>query len=110
MGQFIYDNRVKVEIEDRALAHLRTVICDKLRRGERFLFTWPDDQSLGGGRTSVWVTPPSSLVFKFHGSRPPRLNRNWLAVLAAAANTPAGLHMLAEPETAPEPLPNGAHR
>lgn len=39
MGKFIYNGSVRVEIEDRTLAHLQAVIGRKLRRGEGFHFT-----------------------------------------------------------------------
>ncbi len=39
MGKFVYDSSVKVEFEDRLLAHLQAVIMVKVRRGETFTFT-----------------------------------------------------------------------
>ena len=71
MGKFIYDSMVKVDFEDRLLAHLQLVIGAKLRRGESFHFTWKDDTSIGDGRTVVWIHPRVSLVYKFYGSRQP---------------------------------------
>lgn len=97
MGKLIYENAVKVDFEDRALAHLQLVITTKLRRREGFHFTWKDDAGIGNGRTSVWVHPEASLVFKYYGSRPPRLNHAWLEALVAAANSPAGLYLVPEP-------------
>lgn len=101
MGRFIYEADVKIEIEDRALTHLQLVITAKLRRGEPFAFTWREDASVGGGRTSVWVHPASAIVYKYFGSREPSINRAWIEALAYTANSPAGLHLVAEPpETA----------
>jgi len=97
MGHLSYDNRVKVEIEDRALAHLQIVIADKLRRGEPFTFTWREEPSTGEGRTSIWVNQSSSLVFKYYGSRQPSINRDWLEALAVAANSVGGLRIVPEP-------------
>jgi len=97
MGRFVYNGTVKVDFEDRLLAHLQVAIVNKLRRGESFQFTWRDDASVGGGRTSIWVSPQSSLVYKFHGSRPPALNPGWLEALAYTANSPGGLHVVPEP-------------
>lgn len=97
MGTFIYENQLRVEFEDRALAHLQIVIGGKLRRGEPFFFTWKTDVSLGGGRVTVWVHPRSTLVFRFHGSRTPALNRDWVEALMFTANTPSGLYLLPEP-------------
>ena len=64
MGKFIYEGSVKTEIEDRALTHLQLVITAKLRRAEPFSFSWREDASVGGGRTTVWIQPGSSLVFE----------------------------------------------
>lgn len=101
-GRLSYDGVEKLEIDDRALAHLQLVISSKLRRGESFLFTWRPDTSLGGGRVSVWMHPHASLVFRFAGSRPPRINRAWAEAMMNAANSPAGLSLVPEP---PEPTP-----
>lgn len=97
MGRFIYSPATKVEIEDRALAHLQHVMGAKLRRGECFYFTWKEDASVGGGRRSVWMHPGVFVEFRFHKSRVPALNRDWLEALAYAANTPHGLYVVPEP-------------
>nr|WP_274636287.1 ATP-dependent DNA ligase [Microbacterium bovistercoris] len=97
MGKFIYEGSVRVEIEDRALAHLQVVISNKLRRGEAFQFTWRDDASVGDGRTSVWMHAHASLVFKYYGSRSPAVNPAWLDALAYTANSTSGLHLVSEP-------------
>ncbi|MDQ0729000.1 ATP-dependent DNA ligase [Microbacterium sp. W4I20] len=103
MGKFIYESGSKVEIEDRALTHLQLVMTSKLRRGEPFAFSWKEDMSIGGGRTTVWVNSGSSLVFKFVGSRQPSLNRNWIEALAFVANGPSGLHLVPEPDATTAP-------
>lgn len=97
MGKFIYDNTVKVDFDDRTLTHLQIVIGNKLRRGESFHFTWRDDKSLGEGRTSVWLHPQASLVFKYYGSRAVAVNRDWTEALMFTANSPTGLHIVPEP-------------
>ncbi|WP_292830885.1 ATP-dependent DNA ligase [Microbacterium sp.] len=97
MGRFSYEGDAKVDIDDRALAHLQVVIGQKLRRGEPFYFTWRNDASLGEGRTTVWLHPQASLVFKFHGSRQPSLNRAWLEALSHTANSGSGLYVVPEP-------------
>ncbi|KNY07220.1 MULTISPECIES: hypothetical protein [unclassified Microbacterium] len=106
MGKFIYEGGPKVEIEDRALTHLQLVMTAKLRRGEPFSFSWKDDASTGGGRTTVWVHSGSSLVFKYFGSRPPAINRAWVDALAFTANAPSGMYLTPEPaESSAEPVP-----
>ena len=105
MGTFIYEGGPKVELEDRALTHLQLVIMAKLRRGEPFCFTWREDMSVGGGRTTVWLHPESALVFKFTGSRQPPINRTWVDALAFTSNSPGGLYLVHEPA---EAAPGGA--
>jgi hypothetical protein len=97
MGKFHYGGSVRVEFEDRVLAHLQAVIGMKLRRNEAFSFTWRDGMDVGGGRTAVWLHSRAALVFTFHGSRTPRLNRTWLDALMQTANSPSGLHLVPEP-------------
>lgn len=97
MGKFVYEGTVKVDFEDRTLAHLQLVIGSKLRRGEPFPFTWKDDPSIGDGRTTVWMHPRCSLMFKYYGSRMPRVNMAWVDALAYTANSPAGLYLVPEP-------------
>ncbi|KJQ53977.1 DUF7882 family protein [Microbacterium sp. SA39] len=107
MGKFIYEGGVKTEIEDRALTHLQLVITAKLRRGEPFPFSWREDASVGGGRTTVWIQPGSSLVFKYFGSRQPSINRAWIEALAFTANAPSGLYLVPEPAENGEAQPAG---
>lgn len=97
MGKFIYESTVKIDFEDRLLAHLQLVIGAKLRRGESFHFTWKDDASIGNGRTVVWMNPTISLVYKFYGSRQPAINRAWIEALMYTANSPTGLYTVPEP-------------
>ena len=100
MGKFIYEGGPKVEIEDRALTHIQLVMTAKLRRGEPFSFSWKEDISVGGGRTTVWVHAGSSLVFKYFGSRQPAINRGWIDALAFTANSPSGMYLTPEPSDA----------
>lgn len=103
MGKFTYDSNVKTEFEDRLLAHLQAVIMAKVRRGESFTFTWKDDISTGGGRTTVYIHPQVSLVFKFHGGRTPQLNPAWLHALTYTANSARGLYVVPEPDPGTRP-------
>lgn len=104
MGKFIYQESTRVDFEDRLLLHLQTVIGSKLRRGESFYFTWRNDPSIGDGRTTVWINPRSTLVYKFYGSRLPHLNRAWIEALAYTANSPTGLYVVPEPAESTYPL------
>ena len=97
MGKLIYEGTIKVDFDDRTLAHLQLVIGTKLRRGEPFHFTWRDDASIGDGRTTIWVHPRCALVYKFYGSRKPQLNPAWIDALAYTANSATGLYLVPEP-------------
>ena len=97
MGKLAYANTLTVDFDDRLLAHLQIVIGAKLRRGESFYFSWRDDQRVGDGRTSIWLSPDASLVFKYFGSRPPAVNRAWLHRLELTANSSVGLQVVPEP-------------
>lgn len=96
MGFLIYGGTQEYEFEDRTLAHLKVAITMKLRRQESFLMSWVNPVERGGGRVSIWLTPNIPLVFRFAGSRPPQLNKQWLNVLNDFSNTPRGLVVVSE--------------
>jgi hypothetical protein len=114
MGKFIYDGLVKVDFDDRLLAHLQLVIGAKVRRGESFHLSWKDDPSIGDGRTTVWVSPRTSLVYKFYGSKRPVINPAWIEALMHTANSAAGLYAVPEPAehalVDPSDAQNALHR
>lgn len=98
MGTLYYGNaRTPIEIEDRALAHLKFVILSKLRRNEGFGFSWAKGVDSGSGRSTVWVAPPIPLEFEFAESTRPLLNRAWLEALNQQASTSGGLVLVDEP-------------
>jgi hypothetical protein len=105
MGRLTYDSTLTVDFEDRLLAHLQVVIGAKLRRNESFYFSWKDDQSVGDGRTTLWMHSSIPLHFKYNGSRWPSINRHWVDDLMLTAHTPAGLHIIPEP-TGERPSPS----
>lgn len=98
MGKFIYGTpSTTVEFDDRVLAHLKVVIVAKLRRSESFTFSWDYASADGSGHSSVWLHPAIPMQFEFLGSREPSINRAWLDLLIATANSPAGLRIVPEP-------------
>jgi hypothetical protein len=101
MGKLLYSSgAIEIGFDDRALAHIHLVISAKLRRGEKFFFSWQDNINVGSGRSSIWMEPSIPLYFKFSGSRPVAINRAWLDVLVATANSNSGLTFLPEPGVA----------
>lgn len=95
MGTIFYgDARHPVRIEDRALTHLKAVIIGRLRRGESCSLSWED----GAHRETIWLSPSIPLHFVFETPDRPPLNRKWIDLLAQSASSPAGLHVMPEPD------------
>lgn len=98
MGTIYYgDSSAPIEIEDRALAHLKVVIATKLRRGESFTLSWTHTDDAEPGRSTVWLHPSIPLRFVFDDPEPALLSRAWIEELAASANSSGGLMLVAEP-------------
>lgn len=98
MGVFLYGEAgLKIELDDRVLAHLQLVIGAKLRRKESFFFSWTDSQEVGGGRSSVWMESSVPLVFRYSTSTRHDINREWLEQLTLSSNQPQGLRLVDEP-------------
>jgi hypothetical protein len=105
MGHLIYGVAPAIAIDDWALEHLRFVIVTKLRRDESFSFNWENEPAVDGDVTrdepgiygTVWISKSSSLYFSFDKPRAHELNKSWLDLLAAAANSSSGLRLLPEP-------------
>ncbi|WP_395244478.1 ATP-dependent DNA ligase [Agromyces sp. MMS24-K17] len=107
MGILTWNSIRTVEIEDRALAHLRSVAFSKLRRGESFSFSWENPVERGSGRNSLWFSPDIPIVFEFFSGREVRLNPLWIRELTKAANSPGGLVLVPEPGADDEPADRG---
>lgn len=98
MGTLYYgDGRRPIVLEDRTLAHVKTIIVSKLRRGEAFAMNWDKSVSDGSGRHTIWLNPAIVIEFEFDGSIPPTLNRVWLELLADSAASNQGLRVIPEP-------------
>ncbi|BDZ44371.1 ATP-dependent DNA ligase [Naasia aerilata] len=98
MGKLHYGDALVVEFEDRLLAHLQIAIGVKLRRNESFHFAWRDEQSVGGGRSTIWMHPAVPLRFHYRSRALPSLNLHWVDGLIGTANTAAGLRIIPEPK------------
>ncbi len=95
MGTMTYDGTA-VEFDDRVLAHLQIVIVLRFRKGEGFLMSWKDSLEVGSGRSSIWLSPFFPIYFKFYGSRPPAVDRDWLELLTQSAASSQGLVVMDE--------------
>ena len=100
MGSLVYGGSgAEITFDDRALAHLQIVITAKLRRRESFVFSWTNAAERGSGRSVIWLDPSGTLMYRYSGSRPPSVNREWIDQLTRSANSPGGLFFTPEPGT-----------
>lgn len=100
MGILTYNSTRAIELEDRLLAHVRSVMFTKLRRGESFSFSWARTPAEGSGRNAIWVGPDTPLAFEFFDRQEVSLNPAWIAQLMKSANSPGGLVVTEEPGAA----------
>jgi hypothetical protein len=97
VGILTYNSTRSIELDDRTLAHLRSVVYAKLRRGESFAFSWENTAERGSGRHSIWMSPGTPLAFQFFDTQEIALNPEWIRQLTKSANSPGGLVPSAEP-------------
>lgn len=91
MGYLMYDGTTRIDFDDRVLAHVEVAIISKLRRRESFAVSWREAPENGNGRSTVWMDVSIPLRFHFEGSRPPKLDREWIERLTASAASASGL-------------------
>jgi hypothetical protein len=102
VGSLIYGGTgLRIQFDDRVLAHLQIVMTAKLRRNEGFQFSWRDPDDLGAGRRSIWLHASIPLYFSFDSADQPDINRTWLDVLSMTSNSASGLRIVEEPEEGP---------
>jgi len=105
MGTLTYDGLV-VHIDDRVLSHVQIVVVQKLRRGESFLMSWRDSDTVGDGRSSIWLSDSIPLYFKFSGGHTPLINRDWIEQLSRSADSSRGLVIMSESDASEQPAQN----
>lgn len=97
MGQLLYgDAQDPINIEDRALAHLKIVIATKLRRNESFTLSWRHPEGAAEGRSTIWIHPSIPMRFVFDEVEPPELSRQWIEDLAHSAHSTGGIVLVEE--------------
>jgi hypothetical protein len=89
-------SRTSIRIDDRALAHLQTVITTKLRRNEGLLIQWEKPVESGSGRGAFWIHPQCDLIYEYDGGREPSLDSVELDRLMVEASGTRGLRIAAE--------------
>ena len=108
MGFLHYDGE-EFDFDDRVLLHLQIVISTKLRRHENFFITWALPMERGSGRRAIWVDNGVPIHFSYSGLRAASINRDWVEILMASANSGSGLIFTTEPvgPGASQPKPAG---
>lgn len=96
MGTMQYGSGSEIQIEDRALAHLKVAIATKLRRNESFTLSWRHPDGDVPGRSTIWLHPSIPLRFTFEGREPPKLNPKWIDDLMQSANSTGGITLVDE--------------
>lgn len=96
MGSLYYGGSEPIQIDDRALAHLKVVVATKLRRNESFTLTWKHPEGQAEGRSTVWLHPSIPLRFVFDDAETPELSRRWIEALAHSANSSGGITLVDE--------------
>lgn len=97
MGSLYYGASDRaINIDDRALAHLKIVISTKLRRQESFTLSWKHHEDDAVGRTTLWVHPSIPLRFVFTEPEPPTLNPRWIEKIMNSANSSGGIQVVDE--------------
>lgn len=90
MGHLRY-GQDDLEVEDRLLAHLQTVVAQKIRRRESFILSLTDKRAARVMTSALWISASSSIHFSFSGSRQPELNSSWLDLMMQATYSTNGL-------------------
>lgn len=97
MGWLYYGGSSEpIEIEDRALAHLKVVIATKLRRNESFTLSWQHPAEHPAGRSTIWLHPSIPLRFVFNDAERPELSAEWVTAMANSASSTGGITLLPE--------------
>lgn len=97
MGTLYYGGSAEpIQIQDRALAHLKVVIATKLRRNESFTLSWTHPQGDAPGRSTLWLHPSIPLRFVFEDPEPADIHPEWIVALANSVSSSGGITILPE--------------
>jgi hypothetical protein len=89
MGTMNYASATEpIELDDRLLAHIRTVAVTKLRRGESFALTIPERDKTNA---TLWIN--ASIPLRFDVSEEVPLDRDLLVAMMTEASSSRGLDL-----------------
>lgn len=97
MGAIVYGSERRIHLDDRTLAHVRSIVVMKLRRQESFTLSCPQVPGVPGSRVSLWIHPSIPLQFEFETSEHHQLNRVWLNSIMVSSNASGDLSLDDEP-------------
>lgn len=87
-----------MELDDRTLAHVKSVVVTKLRRQESFTLSCIESSGEQSRRISLWIHPSIPLEFEFQETDRPELNLAWLNALMVSTNGSGELWVEPEPD------------
>lgn len=99
MGTFIYNDTLRLELDDCSLEHLRFVVFEKLRQRESFVLTWvrPGSGANGAPRsTSLWISPEIPIGFEAVERDESELSRERVESMMKSSYSNRGLVIEAE--------------
>lgn len=97
MGILYYDSTGRpIQVEDRALAHLKVVIATRLRRQESFTLSWEHPEGEDSGRSTIWLHPSIPLRFVFDDPQQPELNGRWIEAMMRSVDSTGGISLIDE--------------
>lgn len=89
MGKMNYASATEpIELDDRLLAHVRTIAVTKLRRGESFALTIPERDKT---TATLWIN--ASIPLRFDVSDEVSLDRDLLTAMMTEASSSRGLDL-----------------
>ena len=96
MGEFVYNGTAYMDVADDILGYLEAVIGAKLRLKQPFYLSWRLSPGTSESRTTVWLTPPVPLQYRYSTRGPRTLNPDKLRELMNQAHTAAGLLLVVD--------------
>ena len=92
MGTLIYgDAGIRIDVADTLLAYVQIVASRKLGMHQGFFLAWKDGLSVGGGRSSVWMSSSVPMVFSYERAVAIRVDPVRVRRMVEDADSAAGL-------------------
>jgi hypothetical protein len=94
MGTLIYgDASIRIDVADTLLAYVQIVTGRKLVMQQGFFLAWKDGLSVGGGRSSVWMSSSVPMVFSYERANAIRIDPVRVRRMLEEADSASGLSL-----------------